>query len=168
MDNEHIAIRRHGRREEHRYDVSPDQLDRLERSGGDIGFNFQVAQFLITIAATFLVSLLTNPPSSQTTKFVFIVFVVLGFLFGPIFGLMWLKERGAFRRIIREVRELPEIGPLGDQSKELRPAELDQLPLGSSPVPAPAVAQPIEAVPEPQPATAVPEAASAPPPRESK
>jgi hypothetical protein len=136
MANDQISIKRHGRSEEHRYDVSPDQLDRMERAGGDVGINFQVAQFLLTLSFSFLATLILSPPASGTTaKSVFVSIVFWGFVLGLIFGIKWYRDRGAFADIIREIRELPEIGPLGDERQELRRSELDNLPLETAPAP---------------------------------
>jgi hypothetical protein len=75
---------------------------------------------------------------------VFISITVLGFLFGPIFGYKWFKERDAHSRIFNEIREQPEIGPLGDDKQELQRSDLDHLPLEAAtpvvPAAAPALA----------------------------
>ena len=122
--------------------LSPDQLDRLERAGGDVGFNFQIAQFLITLSLSFLATLILSPPRPKEQKRTVFheVIVVVGAILGPIFGIKCFQDRGAFQRVVNEIRELPEIGPLGDETQQPRPAELDQLPLGSAPAPAAAPA----------------------------
>ena len=131
MANEYISVKRYGERETKRYDVSPDQIKRLKVSSGDIGLDFQVGQFLLTIAFSFLASLLSTT-FTGTPRIVFICLVVLGFLFGPIFLYKWYRGRGEFERVIREIEEQPELGPLGDESRQLRPAELTSLPLESN------------------------------------
>jgi hypothetical protein len=133
MGGDQISVRRHGRREIITYDVTPDQLDRMERAGADLGFNFHIALFLLTLAISFLTSLVLTPPTPGIVQTVFIVITVLGFLFGPIFGYKWLKDRKAHASIFREVREQPEIGPLGDEKQELRPSELHALPVEPAP-----------------------------------
>jgi hypothetical protein len=128
MAGDHISVKWHGKREEHRYGVSPDQLDRIESAGGNVGFNFQIAQFLLTLAFSFFATLMLSPPAPGTKRTVFVSIVVFGFLLGPIFALKWYLDRGAFGKIIREIRELPEIGPVGEEGKELKPADLAELP----------------------------------------
>jgi hypothetical protein len=131
MANEYISVKRYGERETKRYDVSPDQIKRLKISSGDIGLDFQIGQFLLTMAFSFLASLLLSTVTG-TPKIVFVCLVVLGFLFSPIFLYKWFRGRGEFARVIKEIEEQPELGPLGDQSRQLQPAELTSLPLESN------------------------------------
>ena len=133
MASDHISIRRHGKREIITYDVTPDQLDRMESAGADLGFNFHIALFLLTLAFSFLAALILSPPPPGIRQTIFISITVLGFLFGPIFAYKWSKDRGAHSRIFREIREQPEIGPLGDEKRELQRADLDHLPLEAAP-----------------------------------
>jgi hypothetical protein len=135
MIGDQISIRRHGKRELVTYDVTPEQLDRMESAGAELGFNFHIALTLLTLAFSFLTTLIASPPPPGIVQTVFVSITVLGFLLGLIFGSKWLKDRGAHSRIFREIREQPEIGPLGDERKELQRSELDNLPLEAAPAP---------------------------------
>ncbi len=135
MAGDQISIRRHGKREIIYYDVTPDQLDRMESAGADLGSNFHIALTLLTVAFSFLTTLIVSPPPPGIKQIIFVSLTVLGFLFGPIFGYKWFKNRGAHSKIFREIREQPEIGPLGDEQQELRRSDLDNLPLEAAPAP---------------------------------
>lgn len=149
MAEDHIAIKWHGKREEHRFGVSPDQLDRIERAGTDLGVNFQIAQFSLTVAFTSLLSLLFYPTPSETVKIVSICLIVSGFLLGLIFGVKWKSEGHALSKVIKEIRELPEIGPLGDNKQQLQPSDFDHLHLEAAPaLPAPPPASVVTPTPE--------------------
>ena len=141
MFDDHISVRRHGRREIVTYDVTPDQLDRLERAGAELGFNFHIALTLLTLAFSFLTSLILSPPSNGTVETIFVSITVLGFILGLIFGLKWYKDRDTNSAIFREIREQPEIGPLGDERQELQRADLNRLPLEAATLPPPAQAE---------------------------
>ena len=64
----HIPILRHGLHHLETYEITADELNRIEREGGDIGFDFQIAQFCLTIAASFLANLLISPPPDNRPK----------------------------------------------------------------------------------------------------
>ena len=127
MPNEHIPIRRHRLSGLDVCDVTTDELDAIERVAGDLGLDFQIAQFSFTIALSFLASTLSNPPQSDRVYIVFVVLIVVGFALGSIFGFKWWKGRDAFSRLIQKIRER-QIGPVGDEGKQIKPAELEELP----------------------------------------
>lgn len=145
MSDDHISIRRHGRREIVTYDVTPDQLDRIESAGSDLGFNFHIALTLLTLGLSFLTTLIVSPPPAGMVQIVFVSITILGLLLGLIFGCKWFKDRGAHLSIFREIREQPEIGPLGDEKQELQRSDLDHLPLEVAPAPPSAPGPPIAA-----------------------
>lgn len=129
MGSGHIPIRRHGLAHVETYDVTADELTNIEREGSDVGFDFQVAQFCLTLGASFLGGILISPPPPdrpQTFTFMVVV-IVVGFLLGAIFGIKWFRARGAFSATIRRIRER-QVGPVGEEGKELRPSELAGLP----------------------------------------
>lgn len=60
MQPESIPIKRHGLAHVETYDVTADELDRMERAAGDTGLDFQIAQFALTVASSFLAAVLTT------------------------------------------------------------------------------------------------------------
>ena len=134
MDSGHIPIRRHGLSHVENYDVTSDEIDRIEAEGADVGFNFHIGLFCVTMAASILLGLVLSPPPDDKPKtfLVLIVLVVVGFLVGGIFGLKWYIDRDSFSATIRRIRER-QVGPLGEKGGELGPSELQALPSEEEP-----------------------------------
>jgi hypothetical protein len=157
---DHISLRRHGRRQLDTFEVTPDQLDRLERSGAELGFSFHVALFFVAVFLANITNLLlAAPPPPGLNQTIFTVITVVSLVMGVIFGIISYRGRGVRSRIFREIREQPEIGPLGDETHPVRSAELAHLPLEAAPIPPPAPPAPAqaEAVPATAAAIATPE-----------
>lgn len=129
MGSANIPLRRHGLSHVETYDVTADELDRIESEGRDVGFDFQVALFCLTLAASFFVSLLLSPPPADKPKtfIVIAVIVVVGFLLGVIFLIKWLRSKKALSLTLRRIRER-QVGPVGEEGKELKPSDLANLP----------------------------------------
>ncbi len=140
MSDDYISHRRRGRREITTYEVTPEQLDRMESAGSELGFNFHIALTLLTLGVSFLIALIVSPPKPGIAQTVFVSLTILGFSLMLVFGGMWLKDRRAHSNIFREIREQPEIGPLGDEKQQLQRSDLDDLPLEAAPAPLPAAA----------------------------
>jgi hypothetical protein len=127
--NDRILLKRHGIAHVETYDVTADELDRLESEGGDVGFDFHICSFCLTLATSFLLGLILSPPPDNRPKLfvVLVVIVVVGFLMGAIFAVKWFRSRGAFSKTIRRIRDR-QIGPVGEKGNELAPSELGALP----------------------------------------
>lgn len=129
MSNGHIPVRRHGIAHVEMYDVTADELDRIERESSDVGLDFQISLFCLTLGCSFLIALIFSPPPTNAIK-TFIVFVILtsiGFLMGFIFFIKWFRGRRTFSSTLQKIRER-QIGPVGEKGRELQPSELQALP----------------------------------------
>jgi hypothetical protein len=128
MGPSQIQLRRHGIGHVETYEVLDHELNQLEKEGCDVGFDFQVAQFSLTTALSFLVGLILSPPpdGSPKTFVVLVVIVVVGFFMAAVFGIHWYRSRSAFAATIRTIKER-QIGPVGDEDHQLKPAELASL-----------------------------------------
>jgi len=124
--SDRIPLMRHGIAHVETYDVTLDELDGLARTGGDVGLDFQFAEFFATAAASFLIALETTKIDSQTVKSIFWFVVVGGFSAAGVFAIKWWRNRGSFHFLIDKIKER-QIGPVGDEDEELQLAELDQL-----------------------------------------
>jgi hypothetical protein len=150
MANEHIPIRRHAISQLEAYDVTPEELESIKRECASIGLDFQVAQFCITVALTFLIALKTTKIDSDRTYEVFVILVAVGALLGVVFGLKWIMNRGSLNAVFARI-ESRQIGPVGDEENPLRPIEIANLP----PVAAPVMPALVQADP-PQPVRPIP------------
>jgi hypothetical protein len=106
-----------------------DELELLQKEGGDVGLDFQIAEFCLTLALSFLAGILFSPPPDTKPKtfIVFVVLVVVGFLGAVIFGIRWYRSRSSFALVIKRIRER-QMGPLGESGAELKPSQLEELP----------------------------------------
>ena len=125
MSNEQIQLRRHGIRDLEVCDVTMDELAQLEKEGSDVGFDFQVAQFCMTLAGSFLTGLILSPPppDARRTFDVFVSLVIIGFFLGAIFGIKWFRSRGAFSATLKRIRSR-QIGPVGDEGHQIQASDL--------------------------------------------
>lgn len=105
MPTEQIQIRRHRLSGLDVCDVTTDELDSIEREGGDLGLDFQIFQFCLTVAISVSVSLLSNKPESDRVFIVFAVVIVVAIGLAGIFGLKWWRSRGGFSRLIQKIRD---------------------------------------------------------------
>ena len=126
MNPEHIAVRRHRLPGLDICDITIDELDAIESVGSNLGLDFQISQFCLTVALSFLASTLSSPPKEDRVYIVFVVVIVVGFALGLIFGIKWSRDREAFSKLIQKVRDR-QVGPVGEEGKELKVSELQNL-----------------------------------------
>lgn len=86
------------------YEVKDSELDILEKgSPADIQFNFAI--FLISIAISFLTTLLTTDIVNSTTKTVFIILTVLGFIGAAYLFISWWFNHTSLKRVCKKIRD---------------------------------------------------------------
>ena len=127
MDHEQIEVRRHRLPRLDICDVTMDELDSIERTGSNVGLDFNVSLFSLGVSLSFLVALLNTKIESKRTFDTFVVFCVVGGALFIIFGIKWFLNRSEFSRLIQRIRDR-QIGPVGEEGKELKPSELANLP----------------------------------------
>ncbi len=120
MNSGHIPVCRHGLPHVEMYEVTADELDRIEQEGTNIGIDFQIGSLCLTFGVSFLIALIFSPPpeAARKTFDVFAVLTALGILLGVIFLVKWFRGREAFSRTLRKIRER-QIGPIGDDTAGL-------------------------------------------------
>jgi hypothetical protein len=129
--SDQIPLKRHGLDHVETYDVTAEQLERLEKECGDVGTDFQMAQFCFTLASSFFIALLTTKIESPKTFMVFVIVVIVGFIFALFFTTRWIRSRGGLTSTIKKIKSL-QIGPVGEEGKEIRAEDLADLPAQQS------------------------------------
>jgi hypothetical protein len=91
------------------YEVGEDELETLAHGSPDsVYLNFAI--FLLSMATAFLVSLLTTEVSNRTFT-VFVILVVLGYVLGAFFSILWYKDRKSISTLVQKIKErLPPEG----------------------------------------------------------
>ena len=91
------------------YDVADHELETLAHGTPDSVY-LTFATFLLSIATAFLISLLTTEVSNRTFT-VFVVLVVLGYVLGALFSILWYKNRKSIAALVHKIKErLPPEG----------------------------------------------------------
>jgi len=130
FEQDQITAKRHRLRHLDLYDVSGDELDNLEHVGANVGTDLQFATFWFPIGISSLLTLKTIPISNPHIYEAYLVATFVGFGFGVYFGIRWWFNRGQFKKCINKIRER-QVGPVGEEGKELKPSELEVLPSGT-------------------------------------
>lgn len=125
--HEHIEIRRHRLSGLDICDVTMDELDAIERVGSNVGLDFNVALFSLGVSLSFLAALLATTIESRRVFEIFVILAILGAALAIIFFIKWLTSRNDFSNLIQKIRDR-QIGPTGNESKALKPGELEKLP----------------------------------------
>jgi hypothetical protein len=86
------------------YEITDYELQVLEEgSPSSTYLNFAI--FFLSIAAAFLIALLTTPPAAERLYTVFVVMVVVGFSSGFVLLVLWRKSRTRLSVVIQRIRE---------------------------------------------------------------
>ena len=123
MNEERIPLRRHSLGHVECYEVTADELDRIERDASDLGTDFQIGSIALTLSLSFIANILLTTITDRRIYTFFVVIIVSGFLFGVAHLYKWYKHRNAFSTIIQRIRDR-QIGPVGEEGKELMPSDL--------------------------------------------
>ena len=98
-----IRIRRGAIQQITIYDVAEDELEILAHGTPDsVHLNFAI--FLLSIATAFLISLMTTQVSDRIFV-VFVILVVLGYVLGALFSILWYKNRRSISILVRRIKE---------------------------------------------------------------
>lgn len=103
------------------YDVSESELEILERgSPNSIYLNFAI--FLLSIAVSLTVALLTTTTTSTSIFIIFIVCTVVGYVGGILLLILWRRNRSSVSDCIAIIRK--RLPPEGDAAPLRGAAEL--------------------------------------------
>ena len=86
------------------YEITEDELMALEHGSPEsLYLNFSI--FLISIAMSFLISLLTTKIESNRLYDIFVIITVIGFVIGTILFILWLREYLSSSSISQKIRK---------------------------------------------------------------
>jgi hypothetical protein len=132
FDDDQIPAKRHRLKHLDLYDVSGDELDNLEHVGSNVGNDLQFSTFWFPIGIFALLTLIAVPIANAHVYETYMVATFIGFGFGIYFGVRWWINRGQFKKCIEKIRQR-QVGPVGQEGKELKPSELEILPAVAPP-----------------------------------
>jgi len=113
------------------YEITGDELDRLEAEGLSVGEDFSFGLFGLSVAASFTIALLTTKIEGDRVFYSFLIVTIIGYVMSAFFGIRWLWGRRRHKSTVRRIRG--RVGPLGDETKEVGPRELANLPSDAMP-----------------------------------
>ena len=135
FEQDQIPAKRHRLKHLDLYDVSGDELDNLEQLGTTVGTDLQFCTFWLPIGISATLTLIavgagTIPITNTHVYETYLVAMFVGYGFGLFFGVRWWLSRGRFKQCIEKIRQR-QVGPVGEEGKELKPSELESLPAGA-------------------------------------
>jgi hypothetical protein len=103
------------------FEISEAELDALERGSPESLF-LNLALAVLSIAISFSVALATTKVDSIRTFTVFVVVVVVGYLAGITFGVLWLMSRRSLKSTAAKIRaRIPSEG-IQEPTKSTEPS----------------------------------------------
>jgi hypothetical protein len=111
----------------HSYDVTADELDQIEHDTTGVGLDFSFASNATTTMIAFAIVLLTVDIKSERLWNGFFMATLVAGAIALYCGIRWIRGRRAGVRVIQRIRQRQE-APLGNESDELKPNELENLP----------------------------------------
>ena len=133
-----INVRRHAIPHVETYEITADELSRIETEAIATAQDFQYCSIALTVAISFSIALFATEIKSERTFEVFTIMAICGFVFALYFGQSHMRGKTRTKSVIQSIRER-QIGPIGEEGHELKPAQVAQLP----PVPAPQAEGPL-------------------------
>jgi hypothetical protein len=123
---EEIQVERHRYEGLVIYEVTSDELESLKVETLRISEDLSFLIFGASVALSFLVTILTVDNLPERTFNIFLIFCVLGFLVALYCGIRWFRGRRSFERTITRIER--RVGPLGQEGKEIGPADPTGIP----------------------------------------
>jgi hypothetical protein len=123
---EQIPWRRHRLTEFHTYDVSADELDQIRNDAMAVGSDLNFACVTGAVFVSFLIAITAADMKPGMLFQGFLVVVLVSGVAGVFFGFRAYRGRGRGLAIFERIRSR-EVGPLGEDGKEIRPSDLDKL-----------------------------------------
>ncbi|WP_321343438.1 hypothetical protein [uncultured Draconibacterium sp.] len=105
ISGENLKIKRHKFDSLTLFEISEAELEIIEKgSPSSIYLNFSI--FLISVAVSFLISILTNDyTDKQNAYIVFLVITIIGFIIGIFLIILWLRTKNDFDETIKKIKQ---------------------------------------------------------------
>lgn len=128
-----IEVRRHPIPHVETYDVTADELERIDSESKNVGQDFQYGSICLTGSLAFFIAILTTEIKSARVFQVFLTLTLVGGIMALYFGQSYFRGKKKCTTIIQKIRER-QIGPIGEEGRELRPAQVAELAPVTAPV----------------------------------
>jgi len=130
--NDKIPAARHRISRIETYEVAASDFDRIEEVAGTVGSDLTFATLGLSVGVTLTVTLSTVSITNERLHNEFFIAACISYVVAVICGYRWWGQRGGLRKLMNRIREM-QVGPLGEEGKEIKPADLARLPLESAP-----------------------------------
>jgi hypothetical protein len=124
-----ILLKRHPISHLETYEVSAHELDSIERESLGVGQDLTFASIFASIAATLVVALVLTRIDSRKVFDTFVAATIITILSATYCFTSYFRKRKATKSTIQEIRDR-QLGPVGDEQREILPSELADLPSG--------------------------------------
>jgi len=129
-----INLRRHALSHVESYDVTADELVQIEEESRTVGQDLQYASNGLTAAIAFGIAIWGTEIKSPRVYQTFFMLALTGLIVAAYCGQKYFRGRKRCRTVIQRIRER-QIGPVGEEGKELRPSQVAALTPVASPLP---------------------------------
>lgn len=129
--DDQLQQRRHRIPHVETYDVTVDELDQIELESMSVGQDFSFGSVCLTAALSFLITIVTVPIESERAWNSFLIIMLVGFIGAAYFGIRWYRGKKHGVLVIERIRER-EIGPYGEEGREIKANEAADLPAEES------------------------------------
>lgn len=128
MNTGNITVRRHSIMSVDTVEIFHHELDSIEKESLDVGQDLQFGSIALSAFITLVITLsLADIPSPRRFAAFWASAVAAG-VFAAYFFIGHFRKRRAFKSTIQIIRER-QVGPMGQEGNEMRPAEVAHLPV---------------------------------------
>ena len=117
------------------YEVAVSDFDRIEEVASTVGSDLTFATTGLSVAVTLTITLAVSPISNEHLHTEFFIVMCFGYGAALYCGFRWWRQRGELKKLVDRIRKM-QVGPLGEQGKEIKPSDLANMPLEAAPTPA--------------------------------
>lgn len=125
-NGDHIARRRHPINLLDTYDVSADELERIEQACMDVGTDFQFASNALAVGVSFFIALRLTRIDSPKVYACFFAVTLLMIVLCAYFAIQYFRKKSAIQFLLQRIKDR-QVGPVGEEGKEMSQKELAAL-----------------------------------------